>query len=1391
MEWQDDPRDWAGWKYDLRLKQIYADRLSSGLVALSPSVAADWLQSRGVTANKGALSNLAQQAWSWLTSRGFDQAIRGVVSQVLGDLWAEGFAVGRESAREQLSSAYDSAFWSAWTPGDAAAARLAAGPGLQQLLDDYGIQTIKSVTQTKMHDLADALAEGFEDGDSADTIAKSIEQILSSPQRALMVAGTELNRATTQASVAEYKKADQDGKVWSSAKDDRVCPHCKRNVEQGTIPIDQAYDTGDIFTPGHPECRCAILPKRLPADQSIVPRLSAIKSLLLDEYLSSGLSVQQFINAELTTKSAYQEEFEAGGLAVRAQDTGRVLMIQRAHDEDDPAGGKWEFPGGRLDPGESVEDAARREWAEETGLAVPAGQLAATWDDGNYRGHVLPVASESKVDILGRKLGTNPDDPANDEPEAIAWWDPDELKDNPAVRDELQEHPKRVRRALDAVRTYVTKVGPGGWSHGWIRGDAALETDRASGVAGVHEPRVPGSQGDVSFVKYGNGSAWAKKQFADSPDGKAMADREEAASLISHVVGAGAPRTVRTGPTETHSDYVPGRNAMDDALDDMSSGGGKYPSNKKALSHLADLHPDAAKRIGLLDTLIGNHDRSPRNVMVHEGTNRPVPIDHGTSWDPDDHSTSSPFKSSPGDFAPDELSGMESRLAALKPEFARIFGGTAQHDQTMAAWNAWRSAAKSAPTGTDVGEQVYQQLLKNYPPDSIEWVKDATWSGPHLVPWAEVDHDDMDKWAASHQRGKVDEFKRKIEAGEHVNPAVLVVDPDGDYIDVDGHHRALAYHELGKLIPAWIGDIEPQDRHDMEETHLDQVHEGADPKNKAIATKGWADAWLHELRGPHGEWISGGGLVDDALRAAPGERHDNQCHDGCGGITRGGKYLPGHDAKHVKRLHAEVTSGQTSHEDALRELGHSSKLQDKLNTRLGGPPKTEEKPKAPEIKPPPPKEDTKTAFHRAMYGNFSRSLGDTDLNAKQLRDWLATRPLGSVNDEDLAGLSSQAGLQLYTDRHAGDIQAATNEERSRRNNVKALLGELEDTDKTSDVMTLLRGQSDETLDDLDTFGIDPANHMSYGHMTLIRKEITRRRMAAEDRQRKAAQKDVAARTTLSWFGDGTDQELRDRISDADLKKLDKYLEAQRKSGSGEYDAAKHQRLKDTVQRRAEADKKAASMGRAGRVLGWQLEHDGSAQADEHLKQLNQAPSAVLRALKKNGTRIKLSGTTAGRADLGLSGPVRGPNNDAYNSRSWDDVGGVYIPTRKTAFAGDTRRSGSVSTVLHESSHALDHEQGYASRKPAYARIYKQAAAGVKLNPYYGAQQTQEANLSEFWAETLAAWMKFQGTSAWVAAEMAQAVSRGVYTDKDIEAFEALDQHYAAMMSKLEAKHGSD
>jgi SPP1 gp7 family putative phage head morphogenesis protein len=141
----------------------------------------------------------------------------------------------------------------------------------------------------------------------------------------------------------------------------------------------------------------------------------------------------------------------AAGIAVHAADSGRILMLQRALADDDPAAGTWEFPGGKLEDGETPAQGAVREWAEETGCVLPEGQLTGTWTspNGAYQGFVWQVPSETDVPIdAGRDEVTNPDDPDGDQFEALAWWDPSTLDGNPVVRPELAADVPQLHRIL-------------------------------------------------------------------------------------------------------------------------------------------------------------------------------------------------------------------------------------------------------------------------------------------------------------------------------------------------------------------------------------------------------------------------------------------------------------------------------------------------------------------------------------------------------------------------------------------------------------------------------------------------------------------------------------------------------------------------------------------------------------------------------------------------------------------------------------------------------------------------------------------------------------------------------------------------------------------------------
>jgi 8-oxo-dGTP diphosphatase len=63
-----------------------------------------------------------------------------------------------------------------------------------------------------------------------------------------------------------------------------------------------------------------------------------------------------------------------GAVVVR---DGKALIVKRAHE---PRKGEWSLPGGLLELGESLQDAAQREIKEETGLDVVVGPIIETFD---------------------------------------------------------------------------------------------------------------------------------------------------------------------------------------------------------------------------------------------------------------------------------------------------------------------------------------------------------------------------------------------------------------------------------------------------------------------------------------------------------------------------------------------------------------------------------------------------------------------------------------------------------------------------------------------------------------------------------------------------------------------------------------------------------------------------------------------------------------------------------------------------------------------------------------------------------------------------------------------------------------------------------------------------
>ncbi len=91
--------------------------------------------------------------------------------------------------------------------------------------------------------------------------------------------------------------------------------------------------------------------------------------------------------------------------AVIKDDAGRLLLIRRGHD---PGRGLWSVPGGRIEAGETDQEAVVREVREETGLVVVPGPLIGSvrrpgGTDGHGTGIELDIRDYA-VTVTGGRL---------------------------------------------------------------------------------------------------------------------------------------------------------------------------------------------------------------------------------------------------------------------------------------------------------------------------------------------------------------------------------------------------------------------------------------------------------------------------------------------------------------------------------------------------------------------------------------------------------------------------------------------------------------------------------------------------------------------------------------------------------------------------------------------------------------------------------------------------------------------------------------------------------------------------------------------------------------------------------------------------------------------------
>jgi 8-oxo-dGTP pyrophosphatase MutT (NUDIX family)/2'-5' RNA ligase len=818
---------------------------------------------------------------------------------VLRSLWRDAWAAGRRSAADVLGTApsgSDEMAFNAWA-------------------DSHGRDWLEQIVTTHEDDVTAGLAASARAGEDAQTIASKLEDWLDAAGRSVLIAVDQVQRALNAAVMAVARKLGVVQKRNVTAGDDRVCAKCRANAAVGWLNFTEPYPSGQLEGPFHPRCRChqdlrvqlnasaqksagrryVDLPGQewWPADSyPSGPAMGGGGRMLpahnadgIEEYIPGGVpgmtaggepprwdgdEADHVVASSPQTVSAGRGDVQTRGGGTVSGPYADFSDRTHVHVPDGHDDAQW--PGER-----AVGPVAGRSWPQQ-------GYMGGYWPEG---GHGTAQAPGGPV-AGGTDRGRAPN----------AWGKASGYSLNPRSGMISLDLPDGlVPDALDPAHVTVVYLGPdvddGAFALACLRAQQAA-AKMPGPLAGVISGLGTFEPSDSSDGKI---PAWAGVMLPGAEVlREALADlsASEHRDWHPHVTRAylepGEPMPEPLSPvpvTFTHLSVHRG-----DQVERYPLGAPPATTVKAAAkddeSRLAWLLIRARDGEGRWRYLLQQRDdgtwgmpggcthvgEDPYEAAVREVTEEvgdlppltPVATFHHMD-DPDTQVfvwlCEAPFfrPELNGD-TPEETSGTgwfrkkEIGDLDLTPAFRDDWdeGHIDLGRLKSADADVTKDAADLSDPNPVEPAHILSIMRANFPEDSLNWVSRSRWIGPCEVPWERINTADIGSWAASHQPDAVNRFAAEIKAGTgHLNPSILIQRPDDDKCDVvDGHHRALARHQLGKPVLAYIGFVHGKDVEAALETHSAQLHSGEDPQNKSAETP--IVSTVHHPLGREGLW---------------------------------------------------------------------------------------------------------------------------------------------------------------------------------------------------------------------------------------------------------------------------------------------------------------------------------------------------------------------------------------------------------------------------------------------------------------------------------------------------------------------------------------------------------